>query len=77
MQHIKMVLEQEILVDAEEFAKGYKEYKAICVEENNHIEPLDEWLENALAEKYNFSLWKVEIVNYENILKKVQKILDN
>lgn len=74
-----MTVTTEVIIYPEEYANKYLNYLKECEEEANKEEEADNpdllevWLENELADDYDFSLWDSNIENFDQILKEVEK----
>ncbi len=79
MEDLKMTVTTEVIIYPEEYANKYLNYLKECEEEANKEEEADNpdllevWLENELADDYDFSLWDSNIENFDQILKEVEK----
>lgn len=79
MEDLKMTVTTEVIIYPEEYANKYLNYLKECEEEVNKEEEADNpdllevWLENELADDYDFSLWDSNIENFDQILKEVEK----
>lgn len=73
MTDLKMKVETETVIYPEEYANTYKQYLDECAEYGENPQDLKEWLENELADDYQFSLWDSEITNFDEIYQEVKK----